>query len=280
MPTLGPALSGSTIEREYHAIDVALARVAAVDFAWDWRALEADDPRLVTKLRYLWRERRRIEYSSSGIFGQLALQLGEAHAAIDEQAVMLRMAQDELRHAQTCAAVLTALGGDASVEVSDPPWQPLARHAGVSAAERAMRNVIYTTCLSEMVACARFVATLDATTDPMMRAAITRLLSDEVLHGRFGFHYLAARRDQLATDAALRDSLARYLTHAFAVIEPELAPRPPFAALSASERAYGVEDAAVAHEVFYATMTGAIVPGLEQLGIAAEAAWRDRRRLD
>ncbi|MFO0747373.1 MAG: ferritin-like domain-containing protein [Myxococcota bacterium] len=275
MPDFRAALSGTAIEREHRAIDQALSRVAPVAFAWDLAALEPD---LLALLRLTWRERMRVEHRSSAVFAQLAGQLMEANAFLDEQVVMLRMAQDELRHARTCADIVLALGGDPTIDADLAP-APLATHRGVSAEERALRNVIYTTCLSEMVACARFVATLDATTDPMMAAALRRLLSDEVLHGRFGFHYLAARADRLAAEPALRDGLARYLVHAFAVIEPELTPTPPFQRPSERARGYGVEDPALAHEVFYATITGAVIPGLEQHGIAAADAWRDRRRL-
>lgn len=263
-------LSGTANEREYRAIDKALSRRPNAPWRWDVATL---DPALVELLRWTWRERMRIEYRSSAVFGQLATQLMEADAHLDEQVVMLRMAQDELRHAGTCADILRGLGADPTFEPL--PLEPLATHRGASPAERALRNVIYTTCLSEMVACARFVATLETTSDPQMVAALERLLSDEQLHGKFGFHYLAAR----TLDPALCERLAHYLVHAFAVIEPELAPAPPHRPLRDCERAFGIEDPALAHEVFYATIEGAIIPGLEQAGIAAGQAWRTRRRL-
>jgi hypothetical protein len=270
-----PTWSGTANAREHRAIDKALSRLEPVTFAWDWQAL---DPHLVGVLRTTWRERMRVEHRSSAVFGQLALQLIEAGAHLDEQVVMMRMAQDELRHTATCAEIVRALGGDLAID-HELTVAPLATHRGASLVERALRNVIYTTCLSEMVACARFVATLETTTDPMMHAALTRLLSDEALHGRFGFHYLEARADLLRADAALRDSLSRYLVHAFAVIEPELAPAPPFRPLSDDERAFGLEDPELAHDLFYATMREAVIPGLERFGLAAEHAFATRRRL-
>ena len=151
----------------------------------------------------------------------------------------------------------------------------LATHRGVSAEERALRNVIYTTCCSELVACSRFVATLDGTTDPFFRAAVTRLLADERLHGQFGFQYLAWAQPRLAENAALRDSLGTYLRLGFAVLEQELAPAHVHP-IDDAARAVGLECPVEAKELFYATMEEAVVPGLEAVGIAAEAAWKAR----
>ena len=74
------------------------------------------------------------------------------------------------------------------------------------------------------------------------------------------------------------DSLGEYLRHAFAVLERELAPealrtspRP-----SAQAMALGVIDPRRAHEVFHGTIEHVIVPGLEQRGIGARSAWRER----
>ncbi len=260
--------SGTDVTDEARAIERGLARVQTPPFAIDWRAL---DPALVASLRAQWRGRLQVEHRSAMVFHQLALQLHEAQAHLDECLVMMRMAQDELRHTRLAIELLAALG--AEPEVEPLPLEVLAAHRGVPPAERALRNVVYTTCLSEMVACARFVAALEDTTDATMRSAMRALLADEVLHGRFGFHYLAARPDEVA---ACAPSLERYLAFGFAVLERELAPRPPLRATTAAERAYGVDDPAQARDVFYATIEHAIVPGLEQAGIGAESAWRAR----
>jgi len=267
--------SGTPLVDELATIEKGLARIAPstaiLDRSkWSERTLET--------LTAQWTARMAIEHRSSMVFSQLAQQLFEANATLDATIVMMRMAQDELRHTATCASVLSALGAPAEVD-SDLTVEPLARHEGASREERALRNVIYTTCMSEMVACARFVATLDRTTDPFMRDVTRRLLADEVLHGQFGFHYLSAWRPWLDAHPDANAGIERYLVHAFAVIETELAPTPPFHALTEEEKSLGADDAALAREVFYGTMEGAIVPGLERLGLAAGKAWRERRRL-
>jgi hypothetical protein len=275
MSTLTAALSGTPLEKELAAIQAGLERIPRTDARFD---ASAWDPKSIATLRAQWEFRMMVEHRSSMVFSQLAQQLFEANASLDAKIVMMRMAQDELRHTGTCAEVITALGGKAEVEAS-LTVEPLARHGNASPEERALRNVIYTTCMSEMIACARFVATLDRTTDPYMRDAMRRLLSDEILHGQFGFHYLAAWRPWLDAHPDVKASVERYLVHAFAVFETELAPQGTFAPLSSEEMQLGGDDPALAREVFYGTVEHAIVPGLENQGLAAGIAWRERRRL-
>ncbi len=275
MSLVSARLSGSPLEQELANVERALARVPHGTATFD---ASRYDPNAIATATAQWTARMGIEHRSSMVFSQLAQQLFEANATLDAKIVMMRMAQDELRHTATCAEELAALGAPNEVE-ADLTVEPLARHEGVSVEERALRNVIYTTCMSEMVACARFVAVLDRTTDPFMRDVTRRLLADEVLHGQFGFHYLGVWRPWLDAHSDANAGIERYLVHAFAVIETELAPTPPFEPLSADEAALGVDDAALAREVFYGTMEGAIVPGLERLGLAASKSWRERRRL-
>jgi len=273
---LRPLSSDAGLADEARAIDEALSRAAPLPATFNAAAY---DPSAVARACEEWRRRMAFEYRSSMVFAQLAPQLHEAGSSLDAQVVMLRMAQDELRHTRTCALVLEAMGGVVAAE-HDPRVSPLATHGGVMLEERALRNVLYTTCLSEMVACARFVATLDHTTDPLVREALRRLLGDEVLHGQFGFHYLASMGPWLDEHREVRRSLERYLVHAFWVLESELAPRGSFAPLTTDEKALGIGDPTLAREVFHGTIEGAVVPGLERLGLDAGTSWRSRRRLD
>ena len=140
--------SGTPLEGERDAIERGMARIAPSTATFDrtkW------DPRAIALLTEQWAQRMAFEHRSSMVFSQLAQQLYEANATLDAKIVMMRMAQDELRHTTTCAEVLTALGAPAEVETTFEV-APLARHAGASAEERALRNVVYTTCMSEMVA--------------------------------------------------------------------------------------------------------------------------------
>lgn len=274
---VGIAGSGTALEKEYRAVDEALRRTEALVTTFDAKAY---DPRAIERVRELWAQRMGFEHRSTTVFSNLAAQLVEANATLDAKVVMLRMAQDELRHTETCGEVVRALGGEAAVQL-DVAVAPLATHRGVTPEERALRNVLYTTCLSEMVAVARLVDEVDSTRDAFLRDATRRLLADEVLHGQFGFHYLAAWKPWLDAHAEVRASIERYLVHAFHVLEQALAGRggrDP--ALSEDERALGMTPPSRGREIFYETIEHAIVPGIERFGVDAGRSWRERRLLD
>lgn len=275
--TLSLAMSSPALEREYRRLTDALQRTPGELPAFDstrW------SPVALAAARAAWIERMSAEHRSFPVFGALASQLSEAGATFEAEAVMLRMAQDEIRHAELCGVVVAALGGEASC-VAERAVAPLARHAGCSPEERALRNVIYTTCLSEMVAVARFVEALDAMEEPFLAECTRRLLSDEVLHGQFGFHYLEAWQPWLARRPEVCESVERYLRGALAVIERELAGTSPHPwTVTDEERALGCPDPARAREVFHTTLEGAVLPSLERYGIRAQRAWRERRAPD
>jgi hypothetical protein len=269
-------LSGGPLEKEYRAVCNALARAGTnANATFDAKPY---DPAAIESVRDMWLERMAFEHRSTTVFCYLSAQLMEANATLDAKLVMLRMAQDELRHTETCGRVVETLGGKAS-RMSRIDVAPLAVHPGCSPEERAMRNVIYTTCLSEMTAVANFVDTLDRMGDPFMRARTRDLLADEVLHGQFGFHYLASWKPWLDANETVRGSIHRYLRHAFAVIERVLGGKPPPGTPrpTADQEALGFVDPFRASEVFYGTMEGAVIPALDTYGFDASRAWRERR---
>jgi hypothetical protein len=233
-------------------------------------------PEALDHARRFWRARMDAEHRSVQVFVQMGLQLLEANAPLDAKTVALRMAEDELLHTEICGRVLEALGEEAVVE-QDVTIRPLAQHEGCSREERALRNVIYATCLSEMIAVGRLTDSLERANDLGVRSAIRSILADEVMHGQFGFLYL----DALSPDDDVRASLGEYLVHAFAVLEEELAP--PSAARLPDPHVDAIELGVLvprrAHEVFYGTVEHAIIPGLEARGVSAARAWRERRRL-
>ncbi len=270
-------LPGSTtpIEKEYRAIADAMLRCTRTVHTFDSKLYS---PASIDAALKVWVVRMDAEYRSTSVFSALTAQLMEAGASLDAVAVVLRMAQDEVRHAEVCGQVVVALGGEARIEPKEVA--PISRHPGCGPEERVLRNVVYGCCLSEIVNTARFVDMIDTMSDPYLRDVTRQLLSDEVLHGQFGFHYLEAWRDWLERHPEVLASLGRYLHHAFAVFERQLsgAGAPP-KTLTADDRALGMPDPARLPETFYETVTGAIVPGLERFGIEAGKAWRERSLL-
>jgi hypothetical protein len=186
------------------------------------------------------------------------------------------MAHDEFVHAEACARTVVAMGGVAR-RMRDTNVVPIARHPGCSAEERALRNVIFATCLCEMFSVAYFIAALDRMKDPYLRDVTRQLLSDEVLHGSYGFAYLEAWAPFLESRPAVRASISSYLRFAFAVVEREFCrDEHRHLDLSPDDIALGVVEPGLSTEVFRATMAEAVVPGLERFGLAAEVAWSRR----
>jgi hypothetical protein len=269
LASLVPEPGSTLLAKEYRSLVRALGKDGSHG-SFDHAAY---DPRSVREAEVRWRRRMVDEYASTTVFSGLVADLVEANASLDASVVVLRMAQDEFRHAEICGRVVKAMGG-ANVELRETTVRPLARHDGVSTEERALRNVLVTS-ISEMYSVAFFVASLETMTDPFLRAVTRDLLADEVLHGRFGFQYLEAWAGWLAGRPEVRASIARYLRYVFAVCEKEFVPgRLPRA--GDDDDALGLVTSETSREVFEETMAKAVAPGLDRFDLAASDAWRRR----
>jgi hypothetical protein len=271
MTVLDPLPGGTPLADEYRAIVAACARTST-----DFGSFDASvyDPSSVREASARWRKRMVDEYGSTTVFSALTAQLHEANATLDATAVTLRMAEDELRHAEVCGRVVRAMGGDPRTR-RDATVRPLAIHPGCSPEARALRNVIVTS-VSEMYSVAFFVATLERMTDPYLCAVTRHLLADEVLHGRFGFFYLDAWSDWLMRRPDERARIATYLRYVFAVCEREFVREANDRPKGADDEALGLLTSAAARDVFLATMEQAVAPGLDRYGLDATLAWSTR----
>ncbi len=273
MTTVTVAGKGTPLADEYRRAAAALVRCQAQPAPFDAGRYDAG---AVAEARAMWRSRMRAEHESVPVLAALAVQLVEAGASLEAQGVVLRMALDELRHTEICGEAVRALGGDPSCELRpEIPRLPVWR--GVSAEERALRNVIFGNALIEMVNVANLVDVLDTMSDPCLREATRLLLADEVQHASFGYDYLEAWAPWLAARPEVRRSLDGWLRHAFAELERARAGVPGERTLTPDERALGIADPARLTEVLHHTVAGAIVPALEGFGLAAGEAWRERR---
>lgn len=269
-------LSATPIAKEYQFVNETMLRCERKVHTFDARAY---DPSVVERARKVWLFRMESEHRSTSVFAGLCNQLMEAGASLDMESIVLRMAQDELRHADVCAKTVVLLGGEAVCHVKNV-LAPLAVHRDASREECAMRNVIYGSCLSEMINCARFVDALDTMSDPLLLDVTRQLLSDETLHAQFGYHYLDAWSEWIEAHPDVRTTLSRYLRFAFAVLERDLSGREMTpVTLTDDERALGLPDPQRIQEIFYTTVEGAILPSLERYGFEARRSW-DQRSLD
>ncbi len=265
--------SSTPLDKRWTSLKSLTARATPADVTFEPErySLNARD-----RLASLWRMRMESEYQSSAVFAALAPQLMAARAPIDVQAAALSGAHDELRHGEYCAQILTALSAlPACNALIEPPMLP--RHEGATAEARALRNMVFGSCVSEVVNASRFGDALDVITDPYLRDVTRLILADEIAHGQLGFFYLASIRDWLQAHPEVRADVGEYLSRAFYKYEKDtlaslaLVPQP-----TSEERELGLTDPARDLLIFTQTIEHAVIPGLMTHGIDAQRAWETR----
>lgn len=220
-----------------------------------------------------WLGRMVNEHASSSVFVALAEQLDRANVDASIVRACAGFAVEERRHGVACGAVVEALGGQARASVPERPEFP--RHVDVDRREAALRNALSVCCLSETVAVALISAEREEMDPGPLRDLLTSIWSDEIGHARFGWSLLSTHAPDF--DAATRARLGAYLGVAFAHVERhELLHLPSSATPPREGRALGLCNGAAARALFYDTITEAIVPRLESLGLDARRAWDER----
>jgi hypothetical protein len=270
--SLTGALSDTPLAYEYHLIEAAFEATTDGVPALD---LRSHSPEAIAQAQSHWLAMMKTEYESASTFVDMATQLRAINDPLDIQAVVLRMAQDELRHAAIAARVVTALGVEARIRPAPPRRAPPHRDCGPE--ESALRAVIFGCCLSETVNAARLAKRFAETGDPFVKSAFRALLADERLHAQFGFYYLESRRAWLAARPEVRRGLERYLRFGFAALERQMGAVPLDARpLTDAERAIGLPDVTDLSQTFQETMLNACIPGLARFGLDAAGAWQAR----
>ncbi|MBX3271064.1 MAG: diiron oxygenase [Sandaracinaceae bacterium] len=239
----------------------------------------AHPPEAIARALGTWARRAVHEHASAAVFSRLLPQLMEAEAPLELQTVVLRTSMDELRHAALCAAVVERLGGEPTFD-ADLATTPLPEHAGCAPIERALRNVTFACCLCETVSVGLLSAEKEETTEPRIRAVVEQLASDEILHARFGWTYLALAWPAL--DDLQRARFVEWLRRGFARLERDMLASMPLAppgedrAIALAAARLGVLDAREARELLRDTLETVILPRLEEHGVSARRAWRER----
>lgn len=222
--------------------------------------------------RSTWRRRMAHEHQSSAVFSRLHPQLIEAEATIAIKVAVLESAIEELEHAVLAGQVAVLLGGEASLDV-DLATEPLPEHEGCTPRERALRNAIFASCMSETVSVALLTAEREDTIEPAIRGVADRLLRDEIGHAKLGWLYLAETWPHLDDPEKRRTEL--YIPPALAHLERRMLEQMPLASpeairdetWNAELRALGVLPSHEARELFFETKRDVIVPQLRAHGL-------------
>jgi hypothetical protein len=140
------------------------------------------------RVREEWRARIAAEYTSAAITQHLTLWLIQAGAPPDLIDAGLAIVADELVHSRMSHEVYVAAGG------REPPAldrDALGLHRTSERLELdILRIAVRVFCLGETVAVPLFKHLREHCTEPVARAALDRILRDEVRHRDFGWDLL------------------------------------------------------------------------------------------
>ena len=153
------------------------------------RAAHTDTP-ADEGVRQEWLRRIEAEYRSGAHAQHLTLWLMQLGAPPDLIELGLDVVRDELKHAELSAEVYSAAGG---AKLPDLPRDSLAlaRTPGAALEQDVLRVAVEMFCLGETVAVRLFRRLRDASQVGVARAALDRILRDEVSHREFGWMLLA-----------------------------------------------------------------------------------------
>ena len=230
---------------------------------------------------HTWKARMVNEHGSAVVFEGLHRQLSAlynthpSYISNTELEKVLSFATEERRHGILCAAVSHSLGGDAIANALAVEEFPM--HEDCSLLAGCIRNVLSVCCLSETVAVALIAAEREEMPNGPIRSLLTEIWSDECGHANFGWN-LVQRLWQYTTTQDKTD-INEYLAIAFAHLEDhELRHLPLHNVLHFPQEAsaIGLCNGNTARALFYATVEGIIIVGLNTIGLSATTAWNKR----
>jgi hypothetical protein len=225
-------------------------------------------------VRAEWARRVEAEYRSAAITQHLTLWLIQIGASPDLIHDGLRIVTDELAHAELSHATFVAAGGQGmqaipreSLGLRLRPDEPLE-----SAVARYGVEIF---CLGETVAVPLFKVLREECVVPAARAALDRVLKDEVRHRDFGWMLLehllelgAAPLVRAVVGGELGAMLAR-LRRNYAPVGGEVK-----RAIPAEDRAWGLMPIARYAEILERTLERDYRPRFARLGFAVDDAWK------
>lgn len=236
------------------------------------------DPQ-VAFAREAWPLRAGEELRSALIFRALARASRLAPVCAAWTARFSSAVRDEVFHARLCAAIGSRVGASVPIYDARPVHARLAPLTEPT--RRACALTLIEVAVGETISMAMFRAARRSSREPLTRAALERILADEVRHQRLGWS--AIFEWWPALDSQHREALQEEVRWAFGAMEQRIA-APALARLvagTAFDPAYG-ELGVLAPEArvdaFYAAIEHLVIPRLSRLGIEGGRAWRDRYR--
>lgn len=236
-------------------------------------AVMEETPTASDLVRTEWIHRVEAEYRSSVLTQHLTLWLSQSGASPDLILGGLRIAADEIDHADLSMETFIAAGGSGAPALTR---ESLAMPVDPSAPlELAIARLgVDAFCLGETVAVPLFKNLREHCTVPVARRALNRILRDEVRHRDFGWTLLEWLLEG-PQSGAVRALLTRELPGYFARIRASYAPAHAhgYDTISDDDRRWGLMAPARYAEVVRRTFVRDWSPRFARLGVDAEVAW-------
>jgi hypothetical protein len=227
--------------------------------------------------RDAWPLKAAEELRSALIFRALAWSSARWPIGTGWTARFIAAAHDEIFHARLCAAVGARLGAPPPRYDAGPVHARLARLADPT--RRACALALIEVAVGETISLAMFRAGRRAAREPLTRAAMERILIDEVRHQRVGWSAMSAWWPALGDpDRAALQEEARAGLGAMEqqIAAPALRWLQTSAGFNPKYAELGVLAPEARVEAFYAAVERLVVPRLTRLGLDGSRAWRDR----
>jgi len=254
------------------SIDTAAPALPAVD-------LTGFTPAQVAFAAAAWPMRAAEELRSALIFRALTRAAGAAKVPEPWTTRFAAMVGDEIGHARLCAEVGSRLGSERPRYDAGPVRARLA--ALPDPTGRTTAILLIEAAMGETISMALLRAGRRAATEPLTRATLTAILTDEVRHQRNGWTGMTTLWPSLS--GRQREALQLEATNGFAAFERQVAV-PALRRLEAGESfdpafaALGVIAPEARVDAFYSAVEHLVVPRLTALGLDGARAWSGRYR--
>lgn len=231
----------------------------------------AHEHRTLALAREEWRRRVVAEYGSAALTHSLTfwlIKLGASPTLLHEG---LRITDDELVHAELSFAVVAACGGGEVALGRDRLG--LDPEPGLTLIENVALHGVRSFCLGETVAVRLFKRLREHCTVEVARAALDRVLVDEVRHRDFGWlllEWLSGEQDWPRCQALIRERLPALFEELRRSYSP---PDPAEGAFDEGLRDWGLMPIAEYRAALIETLERDYVPRFAAYDVDAEAAW-------
>jgi hypothetical protein len=224
-------------------------------------------------LAAIWQNRAGLELRVASTFSSLSVELLECGTTQTVYEIVSQAVRDEVHHAQISAELAAKYRGGPLVW-PDPEPNNYPTFRASKGAWHALLYIVVECCINETLACSMLEAAIAQNKSPLVKAALTAILSDEIDHARVGWTHLASpwvtpemKRELTSWLEWLHSSNHHDLVGDDAPLPREKYPT------------HGMLSRRKAREITYATLIDVTFPGYRAAGIDPSPAEEWARRV-